>query len=832
MGLGLEGMRMNIDTTQTGPAPRENPTRRSLLLLVALAAILLLALALRVYQLGEQSVWYDEYLTAAFVDAPHLWTCLDQQRDWDWHMVPVYHTMMYYWGWLVGGSMYGIRWLSILFGMLAFPVLYWIGRDLYGRWAGIVAMLCMAMSPFHIYHAQGIRPYALVTLLGLVSVYSLLKFADGHGRKWFVLNIVINILLMWTHLFGTLLLIPEGLFLLLFRFRPFLRNFAWGCAHLIGIVPLGLWMMTVRVGTGPVAEAPLLKHMFADMLFNRENIYIRWVLHVIPKDADHTIMSDFVHRLLALRLSFEEALIYAWCTAAGLLFVGTIVACLWPLVRKRFGRADAAPAATAITTRQYIERFVLLILWFIVPSLVLFALARYAHLWVFHERFSIYSSPALYLMAGGALSMVRPVVLRVILTGGLMALLAFQTLLGLEIPTRQGYLPAANVIKSGYAAPDAVVVYGYQAQRLLAFNLRPTTLPIADAMSFEQLLDLTDTALDPQHTVWALLLSVANFPGQSPQMIEVAEKYERYLQLRHIAFDRRVWVGTQNVYLYHCTRGDAYQSLQSPETIAAFESFLERHPEDGLIRLRLAKALQYAERWEEALAQYRKAAEAAPGDNALVEKIGMMLEKLGRVDEALREYRKLAENDPAHATLTLGSALMRMGKPEEAIQEYRKALERFPNEKWLWIHLASAFQTSGRTQDALETYQKAVAQIPDDPTIRLNLGMVLDQLGRVDEAVAQYRAVIERTPSDPLAYTKLGMVLKQQGDLAGAIDPLKTAARMNPNDVPIRAALIETLCQIKDYASAWDQVSACQQAGLNLPDYVLNRLEQESGRTR
>lgn len=235
---------MNSELDIVGPM--EPSTSRIWLHWAVLGAILLLGTVLRTYNLASQSVWYDEYISASYLDRPDLLSCLNDQRAENWEMVPLYYTLEYYWAKCVGGTMTGVRCLSVLFGVAALFVAYRLGSLLHSSDAGLLAAFWMALSPFHIFHAQGIRPYAMVTFLALVSAYAFWMAVNDGGRKWWVLSILMNLLLFWTHLLTVLVLLPQGCFLLIFRRRPFRRVLIWAGIHLALLMPVILWTTTIH----------------------------------------------------------------------------------------------------------------------------------------------------------------------------------------------------------------------------------------------------------------------------------------------------------------------------------------------------------------------------------------------------------------------------------------------------------------------------------------------------------------------------------------------------------------------------------------------------------
>ena len=145
------------------------------------AAVVLLAVAVRVHHLGKEPLWNDEGFT---------WWAIGQSWHDLWTLVPLgdphppfYYSLLKLWTALAGQSEAGLRGLSVLFAAATVPVVYLAGRTLGGArdgaWTGAAAALLFALSPLHLHYAQEARPYA-----GLTFAASL-AFA---GALWLVLH--------------------------------------------------------------------------------------------------------------------------------------------------------------------------------------------------------------------------------------------------------------------------------------------------------------------------------------------------------------------------------------------------------------------------------------------------------------------------------------------------------------------------------------------------------------------------------------------------------------------------------------------------------------------
>ena len=97
---------------------------------LALLALLALALALRVYRLDRQSLWYDEAVTAQVVQQGlgdlARWTADDIQP-------PLYYLVVAGWTAVAGTSEWALRFPSVWFGVLMVALAYALGRRLFGR---------------------------------------------------------------------------------------------------------------------------------------------------------------------------------------------------------------------------------------------------------------------------------------------------------------------------------------------------------------------------------------------------------------------------------------------------------------------------------------------------------------------------------------------------------------------------------------------------------------------------------------------------------------------------------------------------------------------------
>jgi mannosyltransferase len=141
--------------------------------LLAPTLILLLAAALRFYRLAGQSLWSDEGNSVALAQAGLAE--IAARTALDIHP-PLYYWLLHFWIGLFGQSEVAVRSLSAVAAVLLVGVIYQLGTRLFDRRAGLMAAFIAAVSPFQVYYAQEARMYALLALLGALTVWAMVEW--------------------------------------------------------------------------------------------------------------------------------------------------------------------------------------------------------------------------------------------------------------------------------------------------------------------------------------------------------------------------------------------------------------------------------------------------------------------------------------------------------------------------------------------------------------------------------------------------------------------------------------------------------------------------------
>src|SRR5215208_1530084 len=101
---------------------------------LAIIAISLVGIALRLYDLGAESIWWDEAYAIEVMAQPGPLDII-RLSSGD-NNPPLYYLLLHWWMLIAGSSEVAVRLPSAIFGSLSVPVLCWIGTLLFNKRAG------------------------------------------------------------------------------------------------------------------------------------------------------------------------------------------------------------------------------------------------------------------------------------------------------------------------------------------------------------------------------------------------------------------------------------------------------------------------------------------------------------------------------------------------------------------------------------------------------------------------------------------------------------------------------------------------------------------------
>lgn len=122
---------------------------------------------------------------------------------------------------LFGDSEFTLRLPSIIFGILSFPVLFMVTREIFGKFAALLGCTLLIFSAYHLHHSQFARYYSAIFFLALPTSFYFFKYFTTANLKYFSLAlccVLIGILFHPT--FAALLLANCFFALCILIFRP------------------------------------------------------------------------------------------------------------------------------------------------------------------------------------------------------------------------------------------------------------------------------------------------------------------------------------------------------------------------------------------------------------------------------------------------------------------------------------------------------------------------------------------------------------------------------------------------------------------------------------
>lgn len=145
--------------------------------------LLAVATVLRLYRLGQNSLWVDEYASLTIARLP---LAEISAAAVDVFQPPLYFWLLHLVTGFFGDSETALRLLSAVAGAVTVPLAVLLIRGL-GE-STRVAALCgalLALSPLHLWYSQEARPYALLVCLGVGSLVCLLQaLRNGSALAW------------------------------------------------------------------------------------------------------------------------------------------------------------------------------------------------------------------------------------------------------------------------------------------------------------------------------------------------------------------------------------------------------------------------------------------------------------------------------------------------------------------------------------------------------------------------------------------------------------------------------------------------------------------------
>jgi len=199
----------------TGEGPRQRSGAA-----IWIWAIVALGAVLRLIALGHKSFWLDEIASVeiTLLPAAAFWRML-------WHAesnMALYYILLRPWLHF-GVTEASVRLLSAVAGIACVPLMYVLGKRLFGPTTARLAALFFALNACAIWVAQEARGYSLLLLFVIVSTYLLVRLVERPTLAMACAYGVVTGLTLYCHYFG--LFVPAAQAISLMALAP--RRWKW-----------------------------------------------------------------------------------------------------------------------------------------------------------------------------------------------------------------------------------------------------------------------------------------------------------------------------------------------------------------------------------------------------------------------------------------------------------------------------------------------------------------------------------------------------------------------------------------------------------------------------
>jgi uncharacterized membrane protein len=194
----------------------------------------LVYVAVRVWHLTDSCLWFDEIFSVHA--AEHSWGSLFKFVAQDLIHPPLFYAALKIWIGAGGESLLWLRMLPVVFSALALVPFVYLCKELkFSSSTMLIALAFLAVNGSLIKYTQTLRMYSMLMFLSLLSIW---LFARYFNRgKSFVPLLIVNLLLIYTHYFGWLVVGSEIIAILVFQLIKWRRMVSMAVILSLSFVP-------------------------------------------------------------------------------------------------------------------------------------------------------------------------------------------------------------------------------------------------------------------------------------------------------------------------------------------------------------------------------------------------------------------------------------------------------------------------------------------------------------------------------------------------------------------------------------------------------------------
>ncbi|MGI9308362.1 MAG: glycosyltransferase family 39 protein, partial [Gammaproteobacteria bacterium] len=325
-----------------------------------LVAIILLGAALRIYNLGAESIWLDEALSWQQARLPLNEMLRSVAADVH---PPLFALILHTTISLFGDSEFAMRLPSAFFGTVSIWLTWAVCRQLFNHQVALLAALLAAVSVFAVRYSQEIRMYSLSSCLALLSMLFLLRLLDANAREktnvHTIAYCVSSTLLIYSHIYGLFIIMMQNVYV-------------FGLLNMRPSTPLSLRRWLIMQLVLAIAFLPWVSVLLDQISRTQTNFWLQ-------KPDSGNLIETF-------RL-YMGSMVALWLSLVAV-SAGFIALCM----RRTTNLSGSHPG----------NAWVLLGLWLLIPVLLSFLLSQFTQPF-YNARYTIVSTPAWTLLTAAGL---------------------------------------------------------------------------------------------------------------------------------------------------------------------------------------------------------------------------------------------------------------------------------------------------------------------------------------------------------------------------------------------------------------------------------------------
>lgn len=408
------------------------------------------------------SLWIDEFPITYKLHQVKFTEILPYFLTFHSDQAPISHLVYYFFYHLfpfLFGEIDNLRWVSVLIGTLNIFLVYLVGKITFSERVGLFSAFLFAVSPYHALFAQLIRPYIFVESFSIASLLVTVRLIKNASFINLLLWVIINILLLLSHLMMVLLVVIEIFFLSLYAYSrgTIKKTLAYITILTLLSLFIPMYFMSRSVPIYTIEDDYLMRPsniftIFADLLGDDAILATEPFFH--QGQSSKIIPGYWIKELVNLHFIFDTILMVISFVSLGLVIskiIQQFKSSITEIYHKRFWEY-----LLHLTEEDLFLIFFIAVVVLPISAIVVMSFLRPCY----QTRYTLYSSIGLYILVSYAIGMNESKGVKKILIFWLLISILYQSFIaGLSTKTTN-FKQMTRVLKSKISDGDGIFSMG------------------------------------------------------------------------------------------------------------------------------------------------------------------------------------------------------------------------------------------------------------------------------------------------------------------------------------------------------------------------------------